>query len=360
MIRVALRDAARDARKSHKFTIRQFRLVGREGSGGKFTQYHPIAIQQPDPSDGVNRYIRYKQQGDRDWPVVDDPYMPRDDHPNEVEIVFELPKGFRPSYIEYKRGARAEVKFGSSSSRTSDSRSTTSEPQRTASAETPSPTTPPPDDTSAGRRRRTRSGETVSDSGRGGRVRGYTALVGESFFGDRLPLELKAYQKVRNVSVRRGELRNGQLHGIVAEQPEGRDRTVSRFSVPDDKRLLQLNTGRLQSRSGIGQVLDHAARTVQNYLVEDAGGKRYKVIGKYAIADVDGQQTIEVQYFPEPAGTIGGIGAFSKIDETKLQGDYEFVLLFLVDPGARITSFSTGGDASRADDLSGENLVAPD
>ena len=107
-------------------------------------------------------------------------------------------------------------------------------------------------------------------------------------------------------------------------------------------------------------MLDHAARTVQNYLVEDAGGKRYKVIGKYAIADVDGQQTIEVQYFPEPAGTIGGLGAFSKIDETKLQGDYEFVLLFLVDPGARITSFSTGGDASRADDLSGENLVAPD
>ncbi len=37
-----------------------------------------------------------------------------------------------------------------------------------------------------------------------------------------------------------------------------------------------------------------------------------------------------------------------------------FALLFLVDPGARITAFSTGGDSTRRDDLTGENLVAPD
>ena len=191
-------------------------------------------------------------------------------------------------------------------------------------------------------------------------MRGFTTLVGQSFFGDKLPLELNAYQKVRDVTVRRGELRGGHLHGVLGEQDEGEDRTISKFSVPDDMRLLQLNTGRLQTRSGIGQVLDMASRTVQNYYVEDTGGKQYKVIGKYAIANVDGQEMIEVQYFPEQAGTIGGLGEFRKIDDTKLKGDYAYVLLFLVDPGAKITSFSTGGSATRADDLSAENLVAPD
>ena len=363
MIRVALRNEARDAGKSHLFTIRQFRLVGTEGGDNKFTQYHPIAIQQPEASESVNRYIRYKQQGNKDWPVVDDPYLPRDDHPNEVGIVFELPKGFKPNYLEYKRGARADVKFvpaAPPSSRTTDSLPVGTDTERTASAETPSPRATTASDPSSNRRERSRSRETVADSGRGGNVRGFTTLVGESFFGNGMPLELKAYQKVRDVAVRRGELRNGQLHGIVAEQSEGRDRTISRFRVPDDQRLLQLNTGRLQTRSGIGKVLDLATRTVQNYVVEDAGGKRYKVIGKFAIADVNGQRMIEVQYFPEQAGTVGGLGAFRKIDETKLKDDYEYVLLFLVDPGAKIVSFSTGGDATRRDDLTGESLVAPD
>ena len=68
---------------------------------------------------------------------------------------------------------------------------------------------------------------------------------------------------------------------------------------------------------------------------------------------------LEIQYFPEVAGSVGGVGKFNRIKEDKLKRDEPLVLLFLVDPGARIVSFSTGGDATRRDDLTSDNLVAP-
>ena len=354
LVRVNLRQAARDVRKSHLFTLRQFRIAGRtDGGNGPFTQYHAIAIQQADETQTANRHIRYKKNRGRDWPVVDDPFEPRDDNGSEVEVVFELPNRFVPEYLEYKHGARVKLTFGSPTGETEA-------PRPAGDTETTASTEEATSDQPRRRARRSSRSETAPDSGRAGNVRGLTTRVGKSFIGDKLPLEFKAYQKPRNVEVRRGKLVNGHLLAYVDEQEGGRDRAVDEFRVPNEKRLLQLNTGRLQSRSGVGQALDFATRTLQNYFVEDANGNQYKVIGKYAIANVDGREVIEVQYFPEQAGTIGGLGAFSKIKEQELKGDYEYVLLFLVDPGARITSFSTGGSASRRDDLTAEDLVAPE
>ncbi len=354
MVRVNLHNVARDARKSHLFTLRQFRIAGHEDGGkGAFTQYHAIAIQQEDDTQTINRHIHYKKTRGRDWPVADDPFEPRNDNGSEVEVVFDLPAGFVPEYLEYKHGGRTAISFSSGAEDT-EARRPAGETEGTASTE------PAPADRSRRRSRRSSRDEAVPDSGRGGNVRGLTTRVGRSSFGDQLPLELKAYQKTRNVSVRRGKLTEGHLIAYVDEQEGGSDRAISKFSVPNDKRLLQLNTGRLQSRSGIGQALDYATRTLQNYFVEDSNGNQYKVIGKYAVANVDNREVVEVQYFPEQAGTIGGLGAFSKIKEQELKGDYEYVLLFLIDPGAKITSFSTGGSASRRDDLTGEDLVAPE
>ena len=358
-VRVALGNAARDTRKSHLFTIRQFRLVGRERNDGPFGQYYPIAIQQQDDTQAVNRHISHVHAGGKYWSIVDDLFKPRDGKINEVEVVFELPKGFAADFLEYKRSGRAKITL-------KETPGTTSAPATPSSATvTSTPPTPPPTEpeTRRGRSRRNRrersEDETVADSGRGGNVRGITTVAASSFFGDQTPIELKAYQADRDPQVRRGRIRNGHFVGNMDEQAGGQDRPASHFDVPRDKRLLQLNTARLHSRSGLGRILDQALQTVQNFYVEDATGNRYSIVGKYAIASVNGREVIEVQYFPEQAGTIGGLGAFTRIKDEHLKGDYQLVLLFLVDPGAEITSFSTGGDATRKDDLSGENLVAP-
>jgi hypothetical protein len=176
-----------------------------------------------------------------------------------------------------------------------------------------------------------------------------------------MPIALRAYRKLKNAETRRGALVDGHLVGFVDEQESGQNREISRFKVPSDKRLLQLNTKFLEARSGLGKAISRAVKTVQNYFVEDTRGRRYKVLGKYAIASVNGRRVIEVQYFSGPVGMMGGLGPFDRIKEDRdLKGDYEFVLLFLVDPGARIKRFSTGGSATRAEDLTTENLIAPE
>lgn len=366
MIRVKLQNDARDQRKSHLFTLRQFRLVGRGGPDGAPQQYFPIAIQQQDTSDPVNRHIRIRKQRGGDWPVTDTVLVPRDNSA-EVELVFELPDGFVPDFVEYKRSARAAVKFDAGSdgsdARTSGARSTrpaprpppssTGQPDATTASDTGAPEPPS--------RRRTRRGQarTVPDSGRGGRARRLTTLANLSFFGDRMPLELRSYRSLRNVDTGSNELKGGHLLGEVDKQEGGTDPVLSRFDVPSDKRLLHLNVGALQARSTLGRALSQAVSVVQNYVVQDAAGRQYKFIGKYALANVRGQKIIEVQYFPEQVGTVGGVGAFSRIKEDRLGNDGQLVLLFLVEPGVRIVSFSTGGAASRRDDLRSENLTAP-
>ena len=363
MVRVQLQNTAKDEKKTHTFTPRQFRVVGRMPGSDVHAQFAPIAIQQEDATQATNRHVRFIRDKGSDWPVIDDTFAPRGDD-DQVEIVFELPKGFEPSYLEYKRGARAALSFeasapgreapGSSRRTEKSSSAAPTDDKRAGASPAPSESTSTPASTAT-----TGSTGGVPDSGRGGNIRRATAQAGKSFFGDRMPLEMRAYQKLKNVEISRGALVDGHLVGEVDQQAAGTDAAVSRFAVPEDKRLLQLNTGFLKARSGLGRAISFAVGTAQNYFVTAEGGSPYLMVGKYAIAEVNGKKTVEVQYFSNQVGSIGGVGAFNKIKDDDLKGDYQLVLLFLVDPGARIISFSTGGDATRADDLKGEDLVAP-
>jgi len=363
MLRIQLQDAARDENRSHLFTLRQFRLVGRLGPEGPRTQLYPIGIQQEDAAQPVNRHIRYKKDHRGDWPVVDEILTPREEN-NIIEIVFELPKPFEPDFLEYKRGARETVVLtkGDAGRRPRDSGSPPSDPAAPPSTPAPTPPTPPEGGTAAADQpgrgsRRPREGEAASTSG--GRVRRIGALAGQSTFSDNLPMELKAYRGSNNVDIKAGKLHNGHLIADVADQAAGTDDPVSKFERPTDQRLLHLNVSALNARSGLGRALSFAVGVVQNYLVEDANGKQYRFIGKYAIADVDGKEVFEVQYFPDQAGSVGGTGKFQRIKEDDLKPEDQFVLLFLIDPGVQIITFRTGSDATRADDLRSANLIAP-
>lgn len=363
MVRVQLKNEARDTRKSHLFMLRQFRLVGRLSSDGPTRQYYPVAIQQlwADPS--MNRHLRFIKTKRGDWPVVNERYSPRLDNSEQVEVVFELPVGFVPSFLEYKRGARAAVRF--------DDKPAQPGPGFSERAAAPSaPASPPPtgtvsvpgaspaassDRATNGIRRRRRA-----DNGgnRGGRVRRFATLDGASTFGDVLPMELKSYRGVRNLEASGGVLRSGHLLAETARQAAGTDAPLTKFDVPSDKRLLHLNVAALKAKSYLGKALSSAVAAAQNYTVRDARGRTHKFIGKYVLATKNGTETLEIQFFPDQVGTIGGLGAFSRVKENNLQASDQLVLLFLVDPGAEIVSFSTG-DESRAEDLRAQTLVAP-
>ncbi len=343
LVRVGLKKEARDARKSYVFTLRQFRLVGRRGTEEPIQQFHAVALQQnklEGSIETVNRHIKLTKTIFGDWPLTDDIFAPRNDSNQEVEVVFELPKGFIPEYLEYKYGARVAL---DQAPQPRDSGS----PEKQAS-----------DDGGEGRRARRPAAEEAPS---GGNVKRYAVRKGKSFFGDSLPTPLKAYRKPSaNTEIRKEALVGGHLIANLEEQESGTNDAVSKFHIPEDKRLLQLNTGYMQAKSTLGKAMSFAVETIQNYTVDGDNGETYEVVGKYAVADVDGKQVCEIQYFSDRAGSLGQLGPFKTVKNTHLKNEYEFVLLFLVDPGVQITSFSTGGEANRRDDLRAENLRAPD
>ena len=352
MVRLQIQNSARDVNKSIIFTPRQIHISGKTPDGAT-RQYFPIAIQQADASQPVNRHISLRKARGAFVSIVDDPMSPREGD-NKIELVFEVPKGFEPSLVEYKRGGRSVITLSS----TGADRAAPQSPPESGGSATPAP--PPSEPGAAPLQRRPRPGdESGGETGRGGNVRGATAQGGRSFFGEQLPMPMKAYRKLANSEVNRGALIGGHLAGEVDKQATGSESEVTKFEVPSDKRLLHLDVQKLQARSGLGRALTAAVALSQRYTVEGANGTLYDVVGKYAVADVGGTRVVEVQYYTNEGDSVGRIGPFERIKESHLQGDYQFVLLFLVDPGVQITAFSTGGDASRRDDLIGENLVAP-
>lgn len=353
MVRVELKKDAMGSAKKHLFTIRQFRLEGREEGSNRRNQYYPIGIQTARKGDSTNRHVRLTAYRNKDWPVIDEVFEPRDDNNGQVEIVYELPKGFKPDYLEFRRGARVALSFGPAGAGEPKGEDAGSKPEGTAVNATTTP-----DKNAADKPADSRTASSASDrASKGGRVKSFTAKKAE--FGDNVPVKLTAYARLKNAEIERGKLANGHLVGYVDEQEGGKEAAVNKLDVPDDKQLLHLSTEFLKARSTFGGALSYAVKTMQNYLVQDENGNQYQLVGKYAEADVDGRRVFELQYFRDQSGSIGGVGAFDKIKEKHLEKDYTLVLLFLVDPGAKIVSFSTGGGDARKEDLRDENIVAP-
>jgi len=365
MVRIKLKREARLDAKSHIFTLRQFRLVGMSRGSDHREQFHAIAIQQNEDTT-PNRHFKMQQVGRYgDWPVSESAYMPRTSNKGEVEVVFELPEGFRPEYIEYKRAARASVSFGNDDDSDQEAVETTNQSDPSSSPTTTADARSTRSSRGGASAQTASSGSSRSTNGRRhrgrrrGNVRGVAARSAGSHFGEAMPVTLADYTRHPGTDVSADRLVDGHLVAYVDQQDGGSKPEIAKFEVPSDKRLLHLNTEQLQARSGIGKIISQTVQTIQNYFVTDEAGNRYKVVGKYAEADVNGRRIWEIQYFSNPSGSIGGLGKFDKIQSRHLVGDYQFSLLFLVDPGVQIVSFSTGGSSTRQEDLESENLVAP-
>jgi hypothetical protein len=325
-VRLALGDEVKDDGKI-RFSPNQVRVVGRGRPSSPWEGFSPVAIQDNDRPERAVQFDREKL------------YAPSKG--NEIDLVFEVPVEFRPEFVEFMYGARADLSGIGASETVEPTDILTSD----ASANTTSPTSTVSSKGSSGR-----------SSGRGDRVSGVRAS-GDSRFGDSLPIQMTKYRQF-NLDQQGGALKSGHVHGRVADQDSGSDPRISRFDVPSDKRMFQLEVEQLRARSGLGKALSFAVRTSQQYMLKDDNGNSYPVVGQYIVASVDGEDYIEVQYFPDDvaASGRGGIRPFAKIKKRDIDGGSRLVFLFLVDPGVRITEFSTGG---RPTDLNDLDLDAP-
>lgn len=346
-------DAA-DSDGEHRFTMPQIWLTGTDRYDAAL-HLIPCAIRD---EDDAAKHVQTARRGRDQVPILFDLWKPGSN--GDIEVVFEVPDGFVPQAMVYKTGARASVSAPRQDEvllpASSDKAAQTASPGSDAD----------PKDKRSGRRGRSRRGRSSSNGDRqtqsgGGRVTGSRARADQSFFGPDLPLAISDYQSLGGVdfSASTKNLKEGSFYAFVTKQDsDDKNAKMLHFEVPQGKRLLHLSQKNLKAGSSLGKALNFATKTVRNYLVTDDAGQTLQMVGQYAIANVDGDEILEVQYFPEQIGSIGrGVGPFDEIKERHLnQRDTQLVYLFLMDQGRQAIEFSTGR-RGRAN-LRSANLIA--
>ncbi len=334
-LRIKLGHDAEDADKKHRFSPYQIRIVGTVD--GVPVHYCPVAVRQNvNKQRGATPEYRYVDYTDkrksREWAMAE-LYKPEDD--GTINVLFEVHEKFKPRFVEYKMGARKPLTKSDRPIELAE------EPEAPGGSGEPSERPRP---------RRSSRGT------RGGRTHGADVIGAK--FSDALPHSRVKYETVGDADIRRGQLREGHIIATIGEDDRGRE--VTRFEVPEGKALLQIDAVNLRAGSLLGRAKSFAVKTVKNFIVTDDRGNEYKLCGQIALADVGDDRVVEVQYYPEVIGSIGGVKPFSRIKDRDLSDSdtYELYFLFLVDSGRKVVKFSTSGQRG-GEDISDLGLVAP-
>lgn len=260
---------------------------------------------------------------------------------DEMDFAFDVPAGFQPFFVEFKRGARAEV---------TPAMLQKGRPEITRVSLAPAgaggslPTVWPAPAAWMAR------AAVVASLGAQGRVGARHPRKGEHKFSDELPVPLDARQlRQRNAELRTdpGDPNNLRFESghVVLDWPEGAPppgQAVARFYVPTGKRLFQLGVEPERAGSTLGQALAYARRTLGQFLVIDNRNRPYHRIGEIRIANVNGKRKIEIQYWPEAPIPERCIEPPNTVKESHLKGDYALIYLYLLPEDAEPVAFDSG------------------
>lgn len=362
------------------FTPEQFRLFGprpRPGARSAAPKMYPavgmsdIYVPPPDQyarGEQPSRNISKQQAGVLVRLDHGTPLMLSDDNAKaiikgeeyELEVVFEVPADFEPWYMEFKQGARAQVRrrstTGDEESAPAAPRSGRDSTQSRAPRPAPAPQPEEPQDESshapvaqqtetadASTSGRRPSGNTRTPAGERPKGRTHVLNTIEERTGvyDDLPLALSASALAQ--AARGGKFREGH---IVADTPDDlppEGERITKFWVPEDKRMVQIGNEYVMAGSFLGRPLELARSTLKQWYLRTADGRNYFARGWYIEATADGKRQIEIQWWPEAEVEERALEDMRKFTRNVMatQRDYKMGLLFLVDPGVTITHFHT-------------------
>ena len=224
-----------------------------------------------------------------------------------MDFVFDVPKTFVPWFLAYKRGARAEVR---------ESLLRAGAPQPKIVQAVTEETAPP---------------EPPSTSEQPDRVPGRHVHSGLSRFDRYLPVALEPdWITGTEMDTSDGRFRQGHCAvdwPLFEAEPSV---AISSFFVPSGMRLFQLSVTREEASSIFGRALQFTRETLAQYTVLDEHGQRYFRIGEIRIADVGGQEKLEIQYWPQAEMPERCIRPPRIIQDANLTGDYTLIYLFLI------------------------------
>lgn len=263
------------------------------------------------------------------------------------DVAFEVPEDFAPWYVEFKRGARVEltkklfrdqppsdaaVAYGSAPPKPST-------PKASASA----------DDADEGSDDEPEKKESKPKVGKptGGNVHIADAIEARTGVFDTLPTPLPKENSFVARHLQGDLLGECHFYLDLPDQPPT-DEAVTKFFVPEGKKMVQVGADKKDALSLFGRALSFATNVAGQIRISDSEGHDYFAIGVYAAAPVGGKKVLEIQYYPESEQPEMALkkNKPKKVTESVLRAakpdDRIFGYLFLVDPGVKIVSFSSG------------------
>lgn len=304
--RMTLGKAAADLEersRKHTFRPTMIRLVGKVGD--EPVQYPARVIGNADDKvQGANRIVDF-----------DSNFAMRETDPT-IQVYFEVDSGFTPSFVEYRRHARAAL--------------------------------------SADKRLEKEPDVALVFGGAPPQQEDRGSSSGQRFFGDVLeggsgqnralpfPLSLEAMRKMAGVNLAGNKLASGRFFAARSriERPEKAE-GIEDFNLPDDQRLVQVRYKPRRVRTLAGQVFNYVARLNQ-YTAIDENGNPYRLRGYYAIVRRGQADYIELFFNGANGAEIepsyNYMLDFKNIEARELNDDDNSTigLLFVVPPGVRI------------------------
>jgi len=284
----------------HLFRPTMIRLVGQ--TRGQYQQYVPRVLANADPRiGGQPRVVDFDNNFS----------LPGAGRPR-IYAYFEVDEDFQPSFIEYRRHARAAL---AAANRLEE---------------------PPELQLALGGV----SGER-DRAGRSGGKRTFGQVL-ESHSGDnsRLPFPMarRALQGAGDVRLDGDKLASGRVFGLRSRlEHAGEGPKVDEFKVPPGRRLIQVRYKPKQARTIVGDVFNYVAQLNQ-YRIVAANGDTFDLAGYYAIVRRPNGEYIELFYAggpdePTSAGYRHMLD-FKNLERHEIneQDDTVIGLLFLVPP----------------------------
>ncbi|HUN80220.1 MAG TPA: CvpA family protein [Phycisphaerae bacterium] len=246
-------------------------------------------------------------------------------------VAFEVPDDFEPWYIAFKNGARAEFnkqKFKPAPPKGAAMALGTSAVGRTAAVVEKKPKVGPP---------------------AGGAT--HIANVKEADVTNKLPIPLPKKEQVVQRSLAGGKLSECQFFVEVPAGQLPKNQQVTEFDVPEGKKLLLLDADKNQALSMYGRALNYASNVAAQITVTNADGTTYFAQGVYSMGTQGGKKYFEIQYHPEADVPERCLKKPDKVTSAMVKNtpapDRRFGYIFIVDPGIKIVSFSSGGTGGK-------------
>lgn len=341
--------AANAGKQEIYFRLPQFRLVGPPPQkGGRapslvtacgmsdiytHTQYGNVKEVSPEQA---ARLVRFSPQ----TPFVLDGNITKGVFKNggyEFQVAFDVPENFNPWYLEFKRGARAELTLAQFRDKppASASRAFGGAPALAAAAGGDAPSA------SSGGAKKPRVGPAPA-----GRTQIANAIQERTGPSAKLPFPLDSSNSIVDKCLRGKRLDECHFFVALPDTKEGAKTDVKEFFVPEGKKLFQVGAEAVAPGSLLGRAVNYAANVAGQVSIRDDQGSDYLAVGVYSVARVDGQMMLEIQYHPEAEVPERCLQKPKKITPSILtsapQKERKFGYLFLVPPGVRIVRFTAG------------------